>query len=320
MRNKNLYRLFSGGLVLFLLLHSTPVLSFMYVDKDDALPHLEFVEHATGSKKEFDVHRKRPLIMIFWGADIDTKKERAIQVLGAIQKNISFYRQRDIELAAVLAQPEQISDIDDVVAQTHLDFPVYVDSQSQSFEKLGLSVMPSILIVDKAGVIYGELGYSKNLDVLLPGEMQVMLHEESREELSAELNPEIIERTTPERRARLEYNYALNLIQRHRIDAALAKLDLALGDNPQFAPALVEKGCLLIKKKKFKEAGEFLDQGLGLLPESERALICKADLKNAEEKVEDVTEVPVKSTAASWGFFATDDEDDDEMEDGESSE
>lgn len=80
MENKNFFGLFSGGLMLLFLLQSTPVLSFMNVDKDDALPHLEFVEHGSDSKKVFDSHRQRPLIMIFWGADIDTKKERAIQV------------------------------------------------------------------------------------------------------------------------------------------------------------------------------------------------------------------------------------------------
>ncbi|MBU0682609.1 MAG: redoxin domain-containing protein [Proteobacteria bacterium] len=278
--------------------------------KGDTLPTLEFTDFATDTKKLFD-KRQQPLVLVFFGADIDTKEERAIEVLADIQNQRSFYRQRNIELAAVFVQPELVAKINEIVEQAHIDFPVYVDTASQSFEKLGVYVMPSILIVNADGIIHEGLGYTRNIDVLLPGEVQVMLHEKSREELNALLKPETVERTMAQRRARLDYNYAVNLVQRQEIDLALEKLEMALDKDPEFVPALGEKGCLLVKKKKFQEAATILDRTLAMVPNFARALDCKAELVNAEKKGGQVEAAPVKTNPSSWGYFS---EDEDEEE------
>lgn len=298
-----------------LVAHADPAFSFLYVAENDVLPHLRFQEVVSGQMKDFHGGQKRPLVLIFWGADLDTKRERAIEVLGYIQQSRAFFQERNIELAAVFVQPDQQSLMAEVVGRVQMGFPVYVDIENQSFEKLGVYVMPSILMVDADGIIYKGLGYNHNLDEILRGEIEVMLHEKTREELEAELHPQVIERTTAQRQARLDYNYALQLVQRHRIDLALEKLDLALVKDPELVQALIEKGCLLVKKKKFQEAGDFLDQGLTLEPGFERALACKVELKAAEGQKDEGEEAPGKLDPASWGFFAVD-----EDEEGESAE
>lgn len=302
-----------GVAALYFLLTASPAFSFLYVGKGDTLPLLEFTDFATDTKKQFD-KRPQPLILVFFGADVDTKEERAIELLADIQNQRAFYRERNIELAAVFVQPEMVSKINEIVEQAHIDFPVYVDTESQSFEKIGVYVMPSILIVNADGIIHEGLGYTRNIDVLLPGEVQVMLHEKSREELNALLKPETIERTMAQRRARLDYNYALNLVQRQEIDLALEKLEMALAKDPEFVPALVEKGCLLVKKKKFQEAATFLDRTLEMVPDFARALTCKAELVIAEKKGRQVEAAPGKINPSSWGYFSEDKGEDEEEE------
>ena len=233
----NFLRFLVGSLFFAFCMQTIPAHAFMYVHRGDELPHLDFWEVSTDLKKEFG-KKSGPLVLIFWGADIDTKRDRAIEVLSDIQNNRSFYKERGVELAAVFVQPQLMSLIDKVVSKTKIDFPVYVDNDRQAFENLGVYVMPSILIVTKDGIIHEGLGYTRNLDELLPGEIQVMLHEKDREELNAELHPEIVVRTTAQRRARLDYNYAMNLVKRHRVDAALDKLELSLQKNPDFLPAI----------------------------------------------------------------------------------
>ena len=267
----------AGSFLLFP--QSSLAVPFLYVKEDTPFPQLRFQELSSGDMREFDGKRTRPLVLIFWGADIDTKRERAIRVLSAIQKARSFYRERRVELAAVFVQPDQVSHLDTILDKTQIDFPVYLDSEKESFEKLGLYVMPSILMVGADGIIYRALGYTSDLDEILQGEVKVMLHEKTREELKAELYPEIVEKTTLQRRARMDYNYALNLIRRQKIALALEKLDMALEKNPGFAPALAEKGCLLITWEDFQEAGELLDRSLELAPRSSRALSCKQQLE-----------------------------------------
>ncbi len=292
----------------WLLSIAVPAFAFLYVEENAPLPHLQFQEVVSGKMKAFDGSIKRPLVLIFWGADIDTKRERAIEVLGYIQEARAFYQERNIELAAVFVQPEQVSLLKEVVDRVHLDFPIYVDSESQSFEKLGVYVMPSILIVSEDGIVHKGLGYTRNLEDILHGEIKIMLHEKTREEVNSELHPDIVERTTAQRRARLDYNYALNLVLRQKLDLALEKLDMALEKDPEFLPALVEKGCLLVKKEKFQEAAGFLERSLGLAPEFKRALTCKDELKAAERQKGQGAKAPGKSDPASWGFFADDGE------------
>lgn len=287
---------------------------FMYVEANDPLPALRFEDFATGEMTVFDGRQQRPLVLVFFGVDIDTKRERAIEVLAAIQERSAFYRQRNVKVAAVFVQPEQISHVDEVVAGAHIEIPVYVDRDNLSYEKLGVYVMPSLLVVRADGIIHKGLGYTHNLDEILPGEIAVMLHEKTREELSAELHPTIVERTTAQRRARLDYHYALYLVERQEDDLALEKLEMALEKDPDFVPALVEEGCLLVKKERFHDAEEFLERSLKLSPQSQRAMTCKLKLQAAANKqgLEEEPKPPAKLDPATWGFFAGDDDEEDE--------
>jgi tetratricopeptide (TPR) repeat protein len=299
-------------LVFLPLLGAPSAFAFLYVDKGDPLPPLVFVEAGSGAIREFGPSQG-PLILVFWGGDVDTKKERAMEVLAQLQKNRAFYRDRNIELAAVLVQPEQMPIIAEVVDRTGIDFPVYVDDSNHSFARLGVYVMPSLLIVNHEGIIHEALGYTRNLDELLPGEVQVMLHEKTRQELDALLHPAIVERSEAKRRARLDYHYALQLLQRRSFDLALEELDVALAKDPDFVPALLEKGCLLVRVKKFAEAAPVLARVLTLVPGLERAVACQEELATEAELERQGQAAPVQAPpAASWGLFADDDEDDGE--------
>ncbi len=301
-----------------LLLHVSPAFSFvdggtfLYVGGNDPLPPLRFQSVSSGDMRDFNRISKQPLILVFLGVDIDSKRERAIEVLGDLQASLPFYRQRNVELAAVFVQPEQVSYIHEVVEAAQIGFPAYVDNGNQSFEKLGVYVMPSILMVRGGGIIHEGFGYTRNLAELLTSEVQVMLQEKTREEADADLHPRIVERSTEQRRARLDFNYALNLAQRQEIDLALEKLKMALDKDPEFVPALVEQGCLLVQKKRFQEAEVFLDRGLALAPDFPRALACKVELKNKEEMEGEGGEVSPQLDPGSWGFFADDEADEDE--------
>lgn len=238
-----------------------------------------------------------------------------MEVLAQLQKNRAFYQARHIELAAVLVQSELVAIIDEVVRRTGIDFPVYVDDDNHSFARLGVYVMPSILIVNGDGIIHEGLGYTRNLDELLPGEVQVMLHEKTRQELDALLHPAIVERSEAKRRARLDYNYAMQLLRRQKSDLALEELDVALAKDPEFVPALVEKGCLLVRVKMFTEAAPVLARVLTLVPGLERAVACQEELATGAELERQGQATPVQAPpASSWGLFADDDDDDDDDE------
>ncbi len=209
---------------------------FLYIKENTPLPRLRFQEFTFGTMQDFGPSLKRPLVLVFWGADLDSKRERSIKVLGDIQKARSFYQKRNIGLAAVFVQPDQVSHINDIIDQANIDFQVYVDIEKQSFEKIGVYVMPSILIVSEDGMIRKGLGYTYNLDEIIPGEIEIMLHEKNRAEVNSEINPVMVETPANQRRAHMDYNYARNLLKRHEIN-------LALEYAPDFVPALVERAA-----------------------------------------------------------------------------
>ncbi len=293
----------------------TPAFSFMYVSKDDPLPALTFNEFKTDNPVTFEKSTNRPMLFVFWGADVPEKKKRSIEVLKNIQASRSFFDDRNITLAAINTQFDSPDEIEEVMAQTNIDFPVYTDPNSDAIKKLGVFVMPSVLIINSAGIIFEGLGYSRTLIEVISGEIQVMLNEKTREEVEAKLHPEVIVRTTAQRRAKIDYNYARNLVQRKKVDSAIEKLHEALEKDAEFAPAMIELGCLYIKQKNFVEAEKYLEEGLAIIPGFERGLTCREELesKGTTPQQEEALEKKPTLDPGSWGFFdAGDDEEEDE--------
>ena len=77
---------------------------FRVVAPGDILPPLSFTSVADNSAITVESLKGNPVALIFWGADIDTKKDRSLKTFAATEAILPFLDERKIKVLLVNAQ------------------------------------------------------------------------------------------------------------------------------------------------------------------------------------------------------------------------
>ena len=168
--------------------------------------------------------------------------------------------------------------------------PVYLDDSKKAYGDLGLFIVPSVMLVDKDGKIAAGLGYSKDFSARLKGEVQIMLGEKSRAEVEKELRPEMVEKSSEEKRSTRHLNMAIVMMNRGQTDSAISELKKALEIDPKMGEAHGQLGCLYLDKGQIEEAKKALDASYEINPDYLPANICDARVRAEEGELEDAIE------------------------------
>ena len=276
-------------LVTFFLCGASQASSFPFraVAQGDSLPSLSFTGVADSSTLTTDSLKGSPAALIFWGADMETKKDRSIKAFADAEKVLPFLEERKIKVFLINAQ----GDPDDVVKETISGLsgkiPVYTDASKKAYGDLGIFIVPSVMLVDKDGKIVAGLGYNKEFSARLKGEVQIMLGEKTRAEVEKELRPEMVERSAEEKQTTRHLNTAEVMMKRGQIDSAISELKKALELDPKMGEARGQLGCLYLDKGQLEDAKKELDASYEINPDYLPANICDARVVAEEGNVED---------------------------------
>ncbi len=260
---------------------------FRAVDAGDTLPPLSFTSLADNSVVTVESLKGNPVALIFWGADIDTKKERSIKAFEATEAILPFLDERKVKVLLVNAQGESKDIIQSTVSGLSGKLPVYMDASQKAYADLGIFIVPSVMLVDKDGKIVSGLGYSHDFSDRLKGEVQVMLGEKSREDMEKELRPEMVEKSTEEKQSVRHLNMAIVMVKRGQTDSAISELQKALEIDPKMGEAQGQLGCLYLEKGQLAEAKKALDASYEINPDYLPANICDALVRAEEGQVDD---------------------------------
>ena len=263
---------------------------FREVELGDMVPDTTLSAYKGQETVSFVSLRGRPFVVLFWGADIDAKKRRSVEALNAFQKLQPFLHERNIPVLSVNAQGDSSAIIDEVVGQTKGDIPVYVDSEQTLYGKLGIYVMPAFLLVGADGKVAAGMGYSKDLGEQFRGEVEILLGEKSREQVELELNPPVVETSAVEKNANRHRNMGYLMVQRGMPQSAIPEFEAVIKLIPDDALSLIELGCLYSDLGETEKAGQFLDKGIELDPDSLRGLICDAQLMDKQGATKEAVE------------------------------
>ena len=265
---------------------------FRAVDVGDSIPDLSLSEYKGGQKAPVSSTAGTPFLLVFWGGDLEAKKKRTIKVLKVVKELNPYLDENSVKLMVVNSQSDPEAVVNEVMTAAELSTPLYVDSDRSVYEKLGLYVLPSVLLIDKKGTVSGGIGYSKDIAQRLRGEVDVMLGKKSHEELEAELNPQMKEIPKEEKLALRHMNMGITMKHKGMLDSAVRELQQALELNPQLAEARVELGCLYVDQDKLDEAIVELEKGLDQQPDLLMAEIClgrvSAKMGEVKEALEDM--------------------------------
>lgn len=260
---------------------------FRSVNIGDQLPAVTVKSVHSQQDEGLAKFKGKPLVLVFFGADIPTKRERSIKALQAIQKMGDFFKAKGINALAVDAQGDDLAVINEVVTESALTIPVYVDAAKQAYGNLGIFVMPSVLLVAADGSVSAGMGYSHDLGQRLKGDIEIMLGEKTAAQVEEELRPEMVEKSKEEKGANRHYHLGLTMFERGQPETAMVELAKAIELEPGLGKAHVYLGCLQMDAGKVAEAKASLAKGMGIEPEMIEGKICQARVKAVEGAVDD---------------------------------
>ena len=293
-RIKNIMHIFFVGIVILVLLFCGSGIAssfpFRVVAPGDTLPPLSFTSFADSSALTVESLKGNPVALVFWGADIDTKKDRSIKTFEATEAILPFLDERKVKVLFVNAQGDPKDVIQSTVSGLSGKLSVYTDATQKAYGDLGIFIVPSVMLVDKDGKIASGLGYSHDFSERLKGEVQVMLGEKSRADMEKELRPDMVEKSTEEKLSVRHLNMAIVMMKRGQTDSAISELKKALEIDPKMGEAQGQLGCLYLDKGQLEEAKKALDASYEISPDYLPANICDARVRAEEGQVDDAVD------------------------------
>ena len=259
---------------------------FRAINPGDMLPATTIAHSDSGQKLSLGKPGGRITALVFWGADLPTKKQRSTQALSQLQQLAPFFREKQVDLLSVNVQGDSAEIVKEVVAASGFSSPTYRDPEQSAYAALGILVMPSVLLVDKGGKVINGFGYSNEMISRLKGEIEILRGEKNRQQFEAELHPAMIDKSKEEKDGDRHLKMGQVLARKGQLEPALREYGLAIQNTPKLAAAHIELGCILVELGKLAEAQAALDKGLALDPGSVRGEICNAQIRAAKGEVD----------------------------------
>ncbi len=275
--------------LLFLFCNASIASSFPFraIAVGDSVPALSFQGITDGSTVTIESLKGNPAAIVFWGADMDTKKTRSLKTFTATEEILPFLEEKKVKVILVNAQGDTKEIMQEVVSGLSGKIPAYMDETKKAYGDLGIFVVPSVLLIDKDGKVASGLGYSHDFTDRLKGEVAIMLGEKTRADVEKELRPEMKEKSEEEKKYGRHVEMATVMIKRGQVDSAISELQKAIALNPNLVEAQAHLGCLYIDKGQLEEAKKALDKAYELDDSYLPANICDARIMAEEGQIDD---------------------------------
>lgn len=198
--------------------------------------------------------RDRDLVVVTFFA---TWSVNAAQVLERLELLYRRYQGKQLTVLGLNVESQHISPADEeairrVVRNLGLSFPILFDQGLKTFRNYGVVAVPSTLVIDRTGMIIGELaGYPIALREDLFDLIEAKLSKVDRNGKAEQ------KRYTPQLKAVRYYNLARVLIDRGSIDMAVVTLKNAIRSDHGFPLPLILLGQLNVRQAMIDESVEF---------------------------------------------------------------
>ena len=260
---------------------------FRSVNVGDRLPPINVKDLRSQQDVSLSQFQGKPMLIVFFGADIPTKKKRSIKALKVVQKLLPFANEKGIATLVVNVQDDSAEVINEVISGAGLTAKVYADRDRQAYSGLGIFVMPSIMLVAADGSVAAGMGYSRDLPKRLKGEIEIMLGDKTRAQVEEELRPEMVVKSAAEKGAKRHFHLGMTMIERGQPEVAMRELKKAIAIESGMGKAYTNLGCLQLDGGKIAEAKASLAKGLELEPDSAVGQICAARIMALEGNLDD---------------------------------
>lgn len=261
---------------------------FQEIEQGDPVPDVTLSPMKNGeSVLRFSDLKGSPFLVIFWGADLPEKIQNSAKILAGIEELAPFLTERNIQRYSVNVQNDDKTAIQEVLARSKSPIQVFADTNQEAYAKLGVYVVPSVLLVDEQGKIAAGMGYSHDLIDRLKGAVEIMLGEKTVEQVAAELRPEMVEVSAEEKASKRHFNFGLVMLKRRYVEEAIREFSQAVAIDPGMIDAQLYLGCLYLETQDQVKAERALDVILESEPSSVKGRICRGELLRQQGQLDD---------------------------------
>ncbi len=232
---------------------------FKYVHEGMLSPKVEGEDLLTGERISLSGLRQDKIVaIVFWA----TWSERSLDELRELNEMASRLGDLPFAIVAVNVESETISaqvrsEIEAVVKELELTFPVIVDDGLGIFYEFGVIAVPSTAIVDHEGYLrYSPAGYSLLVRDVIEDSVKSLL---GLEIAVATMIPE--ERYKPQKKATRYYYLAAKLARQRMYERAISHLEMAKQADSGFAAPFSLQGEIFLRldsiefaRREFREA------------------------------------------------------------------
>ena len=105
-------------------------------------------------------YRGKVVVLTFWSTWCTICKSEMVE----LKSFVSAPEYKNLVIAAVCNDPENIDDVKTIVQALDINYPVLLDKKANVFKKLKMSAVPTTIVIDQAGKIsLTRQGYDANI-------------------------------------------------------------------------------------------------------------------------------------------------------------
>jgi len=244
-----------------------------------------------GKSVSLSGYRGKIVVLVYWRPD----QKRSLLALKDVKDISMKYGKKGVQIISLVADTESREEVNKIVKDYEIDFPVLLDSDRQVYGDYGVRVYPSTVIIDKTGKLaYDIPGHAVTYKVTLEGYIQYMLEEINERELEDIISPHKEVKDEAALEAERRYNLAVRFTESGLIDQAIDAVEKSIEARSDIAKAYILLGFLFLEEKEADKALEQFNKAIKLDPDSHDAktgiggaLILKGDLDRAIEILTD---------------------------------
>ncbi len=246
--------------------------SLLHYKLNARLPSFQLNKIGGGTGQEGLAADGRPSVIMFFSTTPSFRAIRAIK-LAEILTNLSKKFQRRVDFMAVYSGRGDIRKFSDYITRGLINIPILDDRNQEIYRRYGVFMLPIALITDRHNRLQAIVPYTAGIERIIGNNLKLILGEWDLKRFKKSLKTRGNQEKSKKEKAYIRrINYGRVMLARGIYSAALREFNTAAQIMPNSIEAVVGRGQVLVKMKKWRQAVAAFRQALKFNKDNDSAL------------------------------------------------
>ncbi len=243
----------------------------LYYNLNDKISTFKLPEIGSNEDITFNPSCGKPSVLMFFSIKPSFRSHRAIHLSSELAKLRNSFNGR-INIFSIYSG-KNIPRLKQYIQDGRVATPILNDSNKTIYTKLGVFMLPLVIISDAKGRLQSVIPYTNNITNIIASNLKLLLKDWTLKQFKDSLlTPVNRTKTKTEKAYTRRVNYGRVLLARRMYSAALREFHTATKIMPNAIEAIIGTGQVQSKLKKLNMAIETFRRALKINKESDKAL------------------------------------------------